>query len=236
LILIVLRRATLASVLLTITLGVAFGVVAVPAAVKKLMPEGPLARRIVAIDPGHGGVDGGASHPESRMLEKDITLDVSRKMRGILSAAGAKVVLTRVDDTESDLPDRAELERRSNIAIDAKADIFVSVHVNSHPDPSAYGGQSFYSVTSPESRRLAELIQEELLILQTENFRQAVPENHRVLIATTMPAVLIELAFLSNPTERAALLDPSYRTSLAEALSRGITRYFAGEKANPIIR
>lgn len=182
----------------------------------------------MAVDAGHGGTDAGTYHRSAGLMEKDINLDVARALSRRLTGAGARVVLTRADDSD------VELEERVDLADREKAHLFVSIHVNEFPVSDCFGGQTFYYHSSPESRRLALLIQEELVRLQPENFREALPQDFLVLRGPKMPSVLVEVGFLSNPGDRRMLADPAYRDRIAESIFLGILRYVRGEGQAPI--
>ncbi len=219
----------------------------------------PLGVRHVAIDPGHGGRDGGTSL-QFGMLEKDLTLDLARRLGAILSEVGIESTLTRNDDIEVSLADRAD---RANAA---RADLFVSIHVNWLPDRSARGFETYFlgpsddpfltdlasqenresgytvadtrrlldgifaDVRRTESRRLAQSIQGSLFeVLHREHdqahSRGVMSAPFVVLVATDMPAVLAEVACLSNEREARLLAIPAYRQHIVEGLADGILQY-----------
>lgn len=189
----------------------------------------PLAGRVIALDPGHGSIDSGATHPESPLAEKEIVLDVAERLARLIRRAGGRAVLTRTDDWESELPDRAELRRRASLAEAGRAELLLSLHVDSHSDPSCRYGQVFYHPSSAEGKRLAAALQEELTRLQPGNYRRATAGNLYLLGCTRIPSVLVELGFLSHPEERRLLNDAAYRDELAEALLRGIVAHLSRE-------
>ena len=219
----------------------------------------PRAVRRVAIDAGHGGVDSGTALTYG-LLEKEITLDVATRLEGVLEARGFETVMTRRDDEEVSLRERAE------IANAAGADLFLSIHVNWYPDRHARGVETYIlgptddpqlaqkaasensapgftladsrrllermwaGVRHDESHRLASDIQETLF----ETLRDANPEvvsrgvlraPFVVLVATEMPAVLAEVACLSNDREARLLALPRYRERIASGLAAGVARY-----------
>lgn len=221
--------------------------------------EIPLLVRRVAVDAGHGGLDGGTSLAHG-LLEKDITLDIARRLAECLRQSGIAPVLTRQEDTE------VMLRRRAEIANAARADLFVSIHVNWLPDRTARGVEIYHlgptndpflqrlaaienresgfaladyrelleglyaDVRQHESRRLAREIQRSLAsTLRQENpdiiSRGVMTAPFAVLIATEMPAVLAEVACLSNDDEARLLALTSYRQRIAEALHEGVVRY-----------
>ncbi|HEX6970625.1 MAG TPA: N-acetylmuramoyl-L-alanine amidase [Limnochordia bacterium] len=186
---------------------------------------GPLAGWRVAIDPGHGGEDSGACHPASGLEEKAINLDLAFRLERALEALGAEVVLTRREDVD------VAPQEAVQFANEAGAGIYISLHVNSFPTPDCFGAQTFYNAQSPESRRLARLIQEELVRLQPENFREALPGDFYVLRHTRMPAALVEAGFITHAQDRALLQDPAYLERAAGAIARALARYAGGEEA-----
>lgn len=234
------------------------------ALVAPVAPGPPVPRigiRTIVLDPGHGGVATGAVGA-SGVTEKDLTLLIAHELRGNLERRlGVRTVLTRDDDT--DIPH----DRRTALANQNKADLFVSIHLNSALGAGAHGAETYFlsnratdsraaraaamenldqqvglgtdapqelelilwdlaqSYHMAESQRLAAIIQEELnatLQLRNRGVKQA---PFRVLVGAAMPAVLVELGFISNPDEEAKLQTPAYRTQLVDALVRAIGRY-----------
>ncbi len=194
-------------------------------------PASPLAGWIVAVDPGHGGADGGVRHGD--MLEKDVNLAVAQSLRDLLERAGARVVMTRWDDQVPLEGPRAGLNRRLALAAQAEAAIYVSIHANSYPDSRQFGAQTFFAPNSGESRRLATLIQQELVVAHPENYRSALAADFYVLRNSPCPAVLVEVGFLSNPEDRRRLILPQWQGRLAAAILRGMERFAEGETPEP---
>lgn len=185
--------------------------------------------KIIAIDAGHGGPDPGAVG-KLGTKEKEINLDIAKRVAKLLEARGAKVIMTRSSDKE------VGLYERTNMANSAKADVFVSIHINANEN-TALGGTSTYvysgSKTSrvQESDRLARYIQSELvktLGLRDIGVKYA---NFVVLRTSSMPSVLCELAFISNLPEEKYINKDGFKNSAAEAIVKGIGVYFA-EKRN----
>lgn len=191
---------------------------------------------MVAVDPGHGGADGGVSH--GGVLEKDVNLAVARKLQVQLEGLGCRVIMTREGDDDVLLDNRSSLNMRLFKAEQGEARIFLSIHANSFPDRSQFGAQTFYHPGSSEGRRLALLVQEELVRLQPENYREALAADYYVLRNSKMPAVLIEVGFLSNPGDRRKLVDPEHQARLAAAIARAVWRFVAGElpESRPTLR
>ncbi|WP_047757482.1 N-acetylmuramoyl-L-alanine amidase CwlD, partial [Geobacillus sp. ZGt-1] len=194
----------------------------------------PLSGRIIVLDPGHGGPDGGAVGGEA--VEKDIALNVAKKLRDYLQQQGALVLMTRETDRDlaspstrgysrrktEDLLERTAFVNRSN------ADLFISIHLNAIPSPRWRGAQTFYYGSFIENERLARFIQAEL--------RRNLENTHRLakMIDTVyllkhakIPGALVEVGFLSNPDERELLVSDGYQTKLAASIYKGVLRYFS---------
>lgn len=188
--------------------------------------------RVIVIDPGHGGADPGAQN--SGLKEKDINLDISIRLRKILESKGCIVILTREVDKDFYLPGfvlgrmakRAELDNRINMATENNADLFISVHTNSFPRPNTYGMETYYHLNSSPGKALAELIQKQLTQLQSDNKRKSKAGDYYLINQSKMPAVIVEVGFISNPRERNLLLSNNYRDSIADAIGTGIEHYF----------
>ncbi|MDI3280851.1 MAG: N-acetylmuramoyl-L-alanine amidase [Bacillota bacterium] len=180
-----------------------------------------LGKRIV-VDPGHGGADPGA-FGRSGLREKDVNLDLGRRLAEVLQNRGAEVFLTRSDDTFVPLYDRAALANAQ------QGQIFVSLHANSFRHQYANGSEMYYYPGNEKAKRLAELISDELTGLGLAN--RAIKANKEFVVVREpkMPAVLVEVAFLSNPDEEKLLADAGFRQQAAEAIARGIERYFQEE-------
>ncbi|MGO0122878.1 divergent polysaccharide deacetylase family protein [Desulfothermobacter acidiphilus] len=196
-----------------------------------------LVGKTVVLDPGHGGCDPGAVNMGMGIYEKHINMAVARRLQSRLQAMGARVLLTHNDP---DRPERAgekwelpyiSLNQRVQLANREGADLFLSLHVNSFSDPNRAGKECFYARTSEEGRRLAECLRRELATLGGETACH--PSSLYVLQHTRMPAVVVEMGYLSNTNEAARLLDPEYQQRLAEALSAGIKRYFDRYGSHP---
>jgi N-acetylmuramoyl-L-alanine amidase len=231
----------------------------------------------IVIDPGHGGAESGAVGPGG-VMEKDLTLEFARELAGKLGRLGVQTLLTRNEDAT--VPHDA----RPALANQNKADLFISIHLNSSLGAGAHGTETYFlspqatearaaraaaaenatpaaagsTATAPgagaaaeqqdvdlilwdlaqshhlsESQRLANLIQGEFntaLQLKDRGVKQA---PFRVLKGATMPAVLVELGFISNPEEEKKLQDPAYRDQLLDALVTAIARYRSSIEGQP---
>ncbi|MBE3556439.1 MAG: N-acetylmuramoyl-L-alanine amidase [Firmicutes bacterium] len=202
-------------------------------------PKGPLplSGTVIVIDPGHGGVDPGAVGID-QVLEKDLALQLSQRLKRLLQSGGAQVWLTRTGDYDLADPKtkgysrrkRQDLPRRVRFAKAHNTDLFVSIHLDSFGRQTAWqGGHVLYNPNRPEARRLALLIQDELN-RQLDGKKRAIPRRDLlVLNAQTIPAVLVEAGFLSNPQEVRLLQTPAYQEQIAACLYRGIVRFYLGE-------
>lgn len=180
-----------------------------------------LSRKKIVVDPGHGGSDPGAQGNGIR--EKDIVLDVSHLLRLQLQKAGADVVMTR--DTDIFIT----LDQRVAKAHEVHADSFISIHANSFTNPATHGTETFWNATyqSKESKELAEKIQKHLLQSLQTNDRGAKQANFRVITTTTIPSALVELGFLSNPTEAAKMKTDKFKQDAAEAILKGVIEFYS---------
>ena len=218
--------------------------------------------KTIVLDPGHGGKDLGATGRRLRLKEKHLALSVAKDIKSILESRGIRVILTRKDDTF------ISLQRRADIANRAKADLFVSVHINASRSRSLYGFECYHlSEATDDNARALEAFEDSTLRIgadaDVEHSRQldktlwdlALTENRiesselasyicdsvessgasytrgvrsakfYVLKHTHIPAVLIEVGYLSNKAEEAKINDPKFMDKMAESLANGILKY-----------
>ncbi|MFW5971943.1 MAG: N-acetylmuramoyl-L-alanine amidase [Bacillota bacterium] len=177
------------------------------------------AEDVIVVDAGHGGFDPGAIGP-SGLQEKGVNLDIALKVKKLLESKGHKVLLSRSDDTFISLKDRV------NIANEAKAVLFVSIHANSSNTSYTEGTETFIAPEKvTDSLPLARFLQEEMLKDLNREDRGVKKDNLYVIRHTTMPAALVEVAFLSNPHEESLLESRLFIEKAAQAISRGIIKY-----------
>lgn len=191
--------------------------------------------RVIVLDPGHGGFDGGAVS-KNGTVEKELNLQIAAKLQEKLRQKGYYVVMTRCDDkgvgeTENGkITKKEDMEERRRIMNDPNTDIFVSIHMNQFAQSKYKGAQVFYSKNTEKSRALAQKIQTELRnMLDVENTREIKAADDSIyLMKKAKPvAVLVECGFLSNAEEEALLKTEAYQEKAAEAICRGIENYFA---------
>lgn len=186
----------------------------------------------VAIDPGHGGYDGGARAHDSGRWEKDVTLEIALEIEKALMERGAIVTLTRREDVclcEGDTATRArkrqDLQERMNIALKADADVLLSIHLNEYRKRAESGPQVFYQYGGEAGRLLAGVLQDALITgLKPKKERVAMAGNYYVL-RSKLPSALVECGFLSNPEEEKLLLSADYQKKIARALADGLVQY-----------
>lgn len=169
----------------------------------------------VVLDAGHGGVQPGCVAGE--VLEKDITLAVTMRLKDQLEEKGLSVLLTRDSDEDVELSDRAAIANQSD------AQYFVSIHCNWFEEDTSVSGLDCYYYQDEEGMGLAQSILDSVSS-RSIIAREIKEENFEVLWETTMPAVLIELGFMTNPEELEALLSEKYQETLASAIAEGILK------------
>jgi len=236
---------------------------------------------VIVVDPGHGGVEVGAVG-KSGLQEKDVTLDLARRLVALLAKQGVTAVLTRDEDKVMPLDDRTAIANQN------RAELFVSIHLNASKRKVAVGAETYYlstdatdaeartlaalenkayqspaaaaegatagegapageGATAPasvpdhglelvlwdlaqnsylaESSRLADSIQKELNALTGVRDRGVRQAPFRVLMGATMPAILVEVGFISNPDEETRFKDDAYKDKIAEGIARAVTTF-----------
>lgn len=192
-------------------------------------------KKTIVIDVGHGGNDPGKVSTNG-VEEKDINLKIAKYLRDYLIAQDYIVYLTR--DTDCGLYDNgasnkktSDLKNRVQFFKEKNATLVVSIHQNSFSDPLQHGAQTFYYSKSEPSKQLATSIQNTLLKIDPTNTRtEKSSDSYYLLKNSSMPAVIVECGFLSNPDETAKLTDSNYQKKLAYAISLGICSYEKGQK------
>lgn len=181
-------------------------------------------KMIVCIDPGHGGPDPGAVNPILGIREKDVTLEVSKRLAEYLRRAGVEVILTREKDTDlaPGLDDEAEMRARAKVANDAKADYLVSVHANSVADPDANGIEVSHWPGSVRGEALAKAILEAMHIAGGLAKRRVFEQ--RLLLHTygNMVTVTVEIGFVSNRVDGMLIGQAAWRDKIALGIAFGI--------------
>ncbi len=173
-------------------------------------------KRYIMLDPGHGGSDCGALR--DNINEKDIVLDISKRVEKMLNKKGYIVATTRDDDKYVSLQERVDMSEVFN------PDIFVSIHVNSSNSSTPYGIETHYY--KDNSLTLAKNMHAAMLNNINSKDRGLFKSKFYVINHTSAPAVLLEIGFISNPQERAQLVTESRKNATAKAIVEGIDAYF----------
>src|SRR6266540_4800213 len=207
---------------------------------KATQPQTSKPFAVVVLDPGHGGEDSGAMC--GGVMEKELTLDVARRVDRLLDSEGVATLMTRLGDSYVSLADRAAFGNR------VKESIFISIHFNEDNKPVASGVETYYAANQinsgstfglwqpffsrtpsnspkPESQSLAGFIQEALVARTRSVDRGTQAKQFFVIANVTSPAVLIEGGFITNQDELSKLASEEYRDQLAAAIADGILRY-----------
>lgn len=191
----------------------------------------------ILIDPGHGGYDGGAKS-KSGILEKDINLQVSLKLRDALKNKGYTVYMTREDDIALANRKRDDLELRCKMKKETGCDLFISVHQNSFPQSNTKGLQVWHA-SDENSKMLAETVQNTVKeILQPKNHRVAkdAKKDYKILRdGCKCGNIIIECGFLSNNEDEENLKTDSYQSKLADAITIAIEKYLNEKPKGPVL-
>ena len=187
--------------------------------------------RKVVVDAGHGGFDSGKVGINGA-LEKDINLEIARKVQQKLEQAGIATIMTR--KTDQGLYDEGEenkkqqdMKRRCSVINESEADLAVSIHQNSYTQESICGPQVFYYETSVKGQKLAEILQETL----NQNLEIVRPrvgkanDTYYLLRKTEIPTVIVECGFLSNTEEAEKLMKEVYQEKIAQAICEGVQKF-----------
>ncbi|PQD96159.1 hypothetical protein CYL18_06040 [Pradoshia eiseniae] len=173
--------------------------------------------KTIVIDPGHGGQDAGAIGTLLKTLEKNINLSTANELAARLRQAGAKVVMTRSSDTYPTLLERAAISNKN------MADAFISIHYNASISSSVRGIETFYHLNPS----LASSLQQEIAKSTGLRNRGIKKNGFTVLYQNTRPAALVELGFLTNPTEERIISQSSYHEKAAQGMFNGLNVFFS---------
>ncbi len=186
---------------------------------------------VIVIDPGHGGRDPGKVGIDN-ILEKDVNLCISLKLKNLLEHNDIKVIMTRDTDIglygEGDSnKKRADMQARVKVIKDCKADLVISIHQNSFTEEYVKGAQVFYYIKSDQGKKLAELLQKQIVeTIADGNHRKAKPnDNYYMLKNTECPLAIVECGYLSNIREAGLLMEDSYQERMAYAIHLALIRF-----------
>lgn len=197
----------------------------------------PLSGKVIVLDPGHGGPDGGAVGADGTQ-EDDIALKVSKKLQNYLQQSGAIVHLTREEDKDLAAEGTKGLSRRKSEDIrnrlqfihNKEADFFLTIHLNALPSKRWRGAQTFYYPILDENKHLATMVQEEIIRNLENTTREPLKIDGIYLLKhAEIPGALVEIGFLSNEEERELLKLTSYQEQMAASIYEGILRYSTEE-------
>ena len=187
-----------------------------------------VSKGIVLIDAGHGGIDGGAQS-RNGTIEKDINLQISKRLKEKLEKEGYKVYMTREEDKELSPKKVKDLEARCKMKIETKCDIFISIHQNKFNSEKCFGAQVWYA-SNEKSMKLAKYVQGSLKEVVKDNnkrLEKAAKEQYKILRDKYDGACLIvECGFLSNNEEEQRLKSESHQNQIVEGITIGINKYF----------
>lgn len=183
---------------------------------------------LVVLDPGHGGSDPGAINRTTGLMEKTVTLDICRRLKADLEARGVRVVMTRYSDRDvswAHSPDDVELGARVHVANVRHATVFLSIHCNASVSSSLSG--TSYHWYKRSDLALARALDGSLKA--GTGFSNDGLERNRfyVLRLTHMPAVLVETAFITNPSDEERLAEPQIRQKIADDITEALTTRYA---------
>jgi N-acetylmuramoyl-L-alanine amidase len=199
-----------------------------------------LSKKVIILDAGHGGSDGGAVNQLGQM-EKQINLKISILLRDYLQEAGAIVYMTREEDKDLANPDTQSLSKRKtedllqrgNLISELPADMFVSIHLNSIASSKWSGAQTFFMSNHPDNEKIAKLIQQQFVehLKNTTRVANKTDRSIYLLKISKIPSVLIEAGFLSHQKEANQLSDEKYQRKIADCIYRGILKYYTSGKS-----
>lgn len=184
--------------------------------------------KVIYIDPGHGGLDPGTIY--KNIYEKNINLSISTKLKNILEKEGAIVYMTRYSDYDLSVNNtrerkRSDLNNRAKIINKSKADIYISIHLNSIKSSIWSGAQVFYDDVNSSNKEIAQIMQKSLKNKLKTNRKVKEINNMLMNRKITIPGILIEAGFLSNPNDRYLLQKNEYQYKICEAIADGIKQY-----------
>lgn len=188
--------------------------------------------KIICIDPGHGGTDVGAIGRlgGKEIYEKNITLSIALPLRDMLTSAGAKVVMTRSTDKDVYGPwadADPELQARCDVANEAHADAFISIHIDSFSNGNVDGTTAYYNAKSSKDLLLAQMMHQATMSGLAIPDRGVKSNDFYVNVNTTMPSVLMEMGFITNPHRLQMLTSTWGPKTIAKSLFNGLVNYFS---------
>ena len=188
--------------------------------------------RTIIIDPGHGAPDGGAVGENS--IESTLNIQIAQKLKQELTERGFNVVMTRVGENGLDKKKKTDMNMRLNIMKNTPSDMFISIHINKFNKTKYRGAEVLYSSNFTHSTLLAQLIMDKIKEIDPKNQTRGIKQAEKSLFLmknATVPAVIVECGFLSNPEEEKLLGDDLYQSRIASAICDGILEYYKNIKS-----
>lgn len=176
----------------------------------------------ILVDPGHGGKDKGTMNNSKTIYEKDLNLQIAKRVANKLCKQNdVQVIISRIDDKYVSLSDRVKLAKENNV------DVLVSIHLNAEGGgDSASGIETYYRKGAiDDSKELAETVQKTIKTYVDARDRGIKEDIYQVLRDSDMPAILIECGFLTNPDETKQLMDAKYQDTLADGIAQGVLTF-----------
>ena len=185
--------------------------------------SGLLNGKIIYLDAGHGGIDGGSKYKD--INEDDINLSIVMNLKEEMEKEGAKVYLTRNGDYDlastTHYRKRSDLGNRATMINNSDCDLYLSIHLNSSLNSTWNGAQVFYDDVNPKNKNLAEALQKEL-----GNKKIVLAHNYYMYSRINKPGVLLELGFISNYNDRKNLQNKEYQIKISANIIKGIVKFF----------
>lgn len=183
---------------------------------------------IILIDPGHGGSDGGAKS-KNGTIEKDINLELSKRLKERLEEEGYKVYMTREEDTSLAPKKVADLTKRCEMKKETNCDVFISIHQNKFNSERCFGAQVWYA-DNEKSNIIADFMQDSLKEKTGDNntrIAKAAKKQYKILRDGYDGAcVIVECGFLSNPSEEQRLKSEEHQLKIVDGITCGVNKYF----------
>ncbi len=225
------KKSLIILLVLIFTLSACLGINSFFVAQKAVNSETGIGRKCIVIDAGHGGADGGTSAADGT-AEKDINLAIALNLYDFLSICGIECKLIRDDDSEyypnGEDRSRSDLYNRLDFVNSVDNAVLVSIHQNYYTDTSEWGMQVWYTGNVESSKNLADnILNITKMFIQPNNTRsnKQSDDSYYILYQASVPSVMVECGFMSNPQENENLKSDSYRKRIACTITLGITQY-----------
>ena len=195
----------------------------------------PISGKVILVDAGHGGTDPGKTG-SAGSDEKDLNLEIARRLQSYLEMGGASVLLTRSEDEMlsdgSQATKKGDMKIRGELIRKYHPDLFISIHQNSFRDGKYWGPQVFYREGSSQGQQLAEAIQEKLNLFTGSSRQCKSNTDYYILKQSEDTAVLVECGFLTNTAEERKLNDEGYQKKIAWSIYSGMNTFFEESESN----